>query len=157
MKRFVTFGVLVALAGCGPASQTEGDAGVKSTPLAGTVNGQPWTAASATASAHKAFGDGGEKWLDVGSTAFTCSTFIPDAQLIGVVPWQVGTYPLSLSRNLTLVTRSTDGGSTMNNVAISGRVEILSAPDAGVATMRIRATANSQNTVEGQLDVQVCD
>jgi hypothetical protein len=161
MHRMLVGCLLLGLAGCGPAASTTPPAPVpvKSTPLAGTVNGQPWAPVSATASARKAFSeDGGEKWIDLGATHFTCNDFVPEAEVIGTIPWQTGAaYDLSLSHNLTIITHKPDGGGIVNNIAISGRVEVISAPDAGVGTIRIRANASSDNAVEGQIDVTVCD
>ena len=143
--------------GCG-AAQPPPVEPVKSTPLAGTVDGQAWQASSATGSAQKAFSDGGERWIDVSGTAqLTCTGYNQAVQLIGTVPWVTGeAYNLSLARNLTILTRTADGG-IMNNIALSGRVEVLSAPDSGVGTLRIRAASGSGNGVEGQIDVTVCD
>ena len=149
--------VLVGLvAGCGGPPEQQKPTPVKTTPLTGTVDGQAWTPIAATART-QSFSDPGERWIDISATAFTCATFVPEAEIIGTVPWVTGTaYELSLARNLTIITHKPDGG-IVNNIATNGRVEIVSAPDAGVGTIRIRASAGTGNRVEGQIDVSVCD
>lgn len=141
---------------CGGGGTTMQPTPVKDTPLAGSVDGQPWAASSGTASGSRSFSDAGEKWIDVSSSALTCSTF-GQAQLIGVIPWQAGTsYDLSLAKNLTIVVER-DGGTPSNKIATSGRVEVISAPATGVGVVRIRARFNDSNTVEGQVSLNVCD
>jgi len=146
--------VLLLLAGCGtppPAASVP----VAATPLAGKVAGASWTARGATASAHRAFSDdGGEKWVDISSSTLSCSGF-PEAQVIGTIPWNTPAYDLSFSHNLTIVVHETDGG-IMNYVAINGRVELYDVTDAG-ARLRVRAIANADNSVEGEIGLTVCD
>jgi len=147
--------VLAALA-CGPSTPTVNP--VKQQVLTGTIGGQPFTFQSGTASGSKVFGnDGGEKWIDVyDAPAIDCSVFSPGAQreLLGTIPWQVKDYDLNLVHNLTLLSMGSH-----NDIATSGRVEIVSAPppDAGPATIRIRAYFDADNTVEGEVQLQVCD
>lgn len=150
--------MVLALGACGAPTAPDPTA-VSSSPLAGTVGGQPWRAVGAVASARRAFtDDGGERWIDVSDKVISCAEFLPEAQVIGVVPWQVGAYALSLRRNLTFVVHQSDGGLD-NLVATSGRVEVVTAPgaDAGIATLRIRARFDAENTVEGEVTVSVCD
>lgn len=156
MKRIV-FSLMV-FAGCGTAEPMVNEpTPVASTPLSGTVGGAAWAAVSATASARRSFSDdGGERWIDIGSGAFDCSDFVPEAQIIGVFPWKVDAYALSFNRNLTFVVHEADGG-IENLVATNGRVEVISAPDAGTATLRIRARYDAENEIEGQIDVTICD
>ncbi len=148
-------GVLVALA-CGPS--TPQPVPVKQQVLTGNIGGQPFTFKSGTASGSKAFGsDGGQKWIDVyDAPAIDCTVFSPGAQreVLGTIPWQVTSYDLGFSQNLTLLSMGSH-----NDVAISGRVEIVSAPppDAGMATIRIRAYVDADNNVEGEVQLSVCD
>lgn len=132
---------------------------VASTPLTGRVAGVEWTASSAVASARRAFSDdASERWVDLGAGAFDCSDFLPDAELIGTLPWRTGAYSLGLQRNLTFVVREADGG-IRNKVATEGRVEFIEAtgPDAGPSIVRIRARFDAENQVEGQVAISVCD
>ena len=152
------FPLALALAGCGGAMMEPVDAGpvpVATTPLQGTIGGAPWTAVSATAKGSRGFNPG-DKWVDIGSGTFTCDDFVAESDLIVNVPWATEAYALSLQHNLTFVVHEADGG-IQNKVATSGRVEVISAPDAGTATLRIRARFDAQNSVEGQIDVKVCD
>lgn len=149
------FTVALVVAACGggtPQTSTP----VKATPLAGTYDGQAWTAATGRASAWP-FDDGGLRWIDVSATAITCQDFAPEGQLIGTIPWHDGeAYDLGLQENLTFVVRGDAG--TENKVAFNGRVEVLSAPDAGgVGTVRIRARFSDNFDVEGEVQLNVCD
>lgn len=149
----VVAAVVTALAcgGGGPSSSTP----VASTPLAGTFNGQPWTAAKGRAKPWT-FDDAGERWIDIASTPVTCSQFFADSQLIGTIPWQTGaTFELGLKDNLTFV-MDTDAG-IQNYVATNGRVEVISAPDAGTGVVRIRAKFGADFSVEGEIQLEVCD
>lgn len=150
------FSVAFAFAACGGGGTTETPTPVKSTPLAGTFEGQSWTAATGRASAWP-FDDGGLRWIDVSATAITCQDFAPEGQLIGTIPWHDGeAYELGLKQNLTFVTRSDAG--IENKVAFNGRVEVISAPDAGgVGTVRIRARFDDSFDVEGEVQLNVCD
>jgi hypothetical protein len=145
--------VLVTALSCGggsPSSSTP----VASTPLAGTVDGKPWTASQGRANPWN-FDDGGERWLDISSAPLSCSQFFADAELIGTVPWHAGeAYDLGLQQNLTFVVK-TDAG-LQNYVATNGRVEVISAPDAGIGTVRIRAKFGSDFSVEGEVKLDVC-
>lgn len=157
MRRAAWWGLV--LAACGAPTSTPTVVPVKSTPLAGTIGGAPWTARSAVASARRAFDeDGGRRWIDLGAGSFGCADFVPHAEIIGTVPWEAAAYELSLRNNLTFVVRQPDGGID-NLVATTGRVELLSAPgpDAGPATLRLRAKFGADNDVEGEIAVTVCD
>lgn len=152
--------VLLLLAACGapPTPEPVPPTPVASTPLTGKIDGVAWTPRSAVASARRAFSDdGGERWIDLGVGTFDCSNFIPEAELIGTVPWTVGAYDFSLRQNVTFVVE--EDGKTVNKVATNGRIELLSAPgpDAGVATLRIRARFDADNEIEGEVSLTVCD
>lgn len=153
MKSLVPALALLAVS-CGGGGGPSTDP-VPATPLAGTFDGRPWTAAKGTASA-RSFNDPGERWIDISSTALACSTFGGEAQLIGTVPWTTGaSYEFGFTKNLTFVVR-TDGG-VDNKVATTGRMEIISAPDAGTGTIRLRARFGGDFSVEGEVQVEVCD
>jgi hypothetical protein len=101
--------------------------------------------------------DAGRRSLEISNKVIACGDFAAHSQILGLVPWTVGSYELSLQQNLTFAV-DVDGGID-NLVATNGRVEVLSAPgpDAGVATLRIRATFDSDNSVEGEVAITVCD
>ena len=146
---------------CGPATPTMTEpTPVKSTPLEGKIDGKPWKALSATASLRKAFSDdAGERWVDISSKQLDCGSFGGSPEIITVVPWQTGAvYNFGLQQNLTFVIRR-DAGVTDNDVSTLGRLEVISAPppDAGNATLRIRAVFKAEHEVEGEISVQVCD
>ena len=157
MRRVLALAVVAVAAAlaCGPGGSST-PTPVASTPLAGTYNGSPWTAQKGRAKAWPV-GDGGERWLDVASAALPCSSFGGDPQLIGTIPWQTGVaVDFGLQENLTFVVD--DGsGTPMNYVATNGRLEVISAPDAGTGVVRIRAKYNDQFSVEGEVQLDVCD
>lgn len=141
----------VACGGSGPSTPTP----VASTPLAGTFDGRPWTAAKGTATA-RSFNDPGERWIDIGDAPIACNDFNARAQLIGTIPWKTGeAFELGLSQNVTFVV-DTDAGIS-NKVATNGRIEVVSAPDAGTGTVRIRARFSDKFTIEGEVQLDVCD
>jgi hypothetical protein len=144
--------VFVTLLACGGGSS---GTPVASTPLAGTFNGQPWTAQKGRANPW-GFDDGGERWIDIASSALPCGSFGGDPQIIGTIRWQTGAaYDLGLQENLTFVVQS--GGTPQNYVATTGRVEVISAPDAGTGTVRLRAKFDEDFDVEGEIQLDVCD
>ncbi|MGV3619713.1 MAG: hypothetical protein ACO1OB_02790 [Archangium sp.] len=151
---------MMLLAGCGsPSPEPEPPKPVVSTPLTGEVAGAAWSPKSAVASARRAFSDDKtERWIDLGVGDFDCSDFLPDAEIIGTLPWQTGAYSLGLQRNLTFVVQEADGG-IRNKVATDGRVEFIDAtgPDAGPSIVRIRARFDADNEIEGQVEISVCD
>jgi hypothetical protein len=75
------------------------------------------------------------------------------------VPWQTGAaYNFDFTHNATFSWQD-DAGTSVNDVAIDGRIEIISAPpDAGaLGTVRLRADFDANNHVEGQFSVWVCN
>lgn len=135
---------------CGGAS---GGTPVKSQALTGTIDGKPWTVAFADLGT--AFSDG-DRFLNLYSEARTCNDFSPPTQpsLITSVKWNVGTTD---SQQITFVVPKPGGGAPSNRPTFGQRLEILSAPDAGTGTIRLRATdGSSANSVEGEATVTLC-
>lgn len=126
---------------------------VKTQVLAGSINGQSWTVQSAILESPFSSGD---RFLNLYSTARTCDDFAPPTtpSLLTSVQWKVGT---SDSEQITFVVPDPGGGAP-NNIPVFGqRLEILTAPDAGTGTIRLRATDGSAaNSVEGEASVTVC-
>jgi len=161
MRRILFAAAAVAALSCGSSPQMMMDVPVKQQPLTGKINGTTFTAVSATASGQKAIdtgGTAGEKWVDIYDSQIDCSTAFPDPtrKVILTVPWQVTSYDFGFSHNATLFYLD-DAGVSQNIAALVGRAEIITAPDAGTATIRVRADGNADNTVEGEVQVQVCD
>jgi hypothetical protein len=126
---------------------------VKAQPLAGSINGQAWTVQSAILDTAFSSGD---RFLNLYSTARTCDDFSPPTapSLLTSVQWKVGT---SDAQQITFVVPAAGGGAPNNIPAFGQRLEILSAPDAGTGTIRLRATDGSAaNSVEGEATVTVC-
>jgi hypothetical protein len=148
---------LALFAACGPAG-TSVPLAVNASPLAGTVGGRPWRAVGGVASKNAFSPDSGTRSVEIGNKVIACNDCGAHAQLLTLVPWTVGTYDLSLQRNLTFAVDLEDGGID-NLVATQGRVEVATAPgpDAGGASLRIRAAFDADNTVEGEVTITVCD
>lgn len=164
MRRIMFAAAVVAALSCGSSPMMMMDVPVKHQPLAGKINGVPFSAVSGTAKASEVFdSDGGQKAISIYETQSNCGSFglQGDRGILTQVPWQVASYNLQLggSRNVTLFYRS-DAGDSENEIVIDGRIELVEAPmaDAGVtALLRIRADANENFDVEGEIPIQVCD
>jgi hypothetical protein len=145
----VAFSVGLACGGGGSSSGTP----VKAQVLAGSIDGQSWTVQSATL--EPAFSSG-DRFLNLYSTVRTCDDFSPPTapSLLTSVQWKVGTLE---PQQITFVVPKPDGGAPNNIVTFGQRLEILTAPDAGTGTIRLRATDGSAaNSVEGEATVTVC-
>lgn len=167
MNRGVILASMLALAACGGGSSSS-DAGssapVSHQPLAGTVNGQPWTAGYATAQDR---GDSSGYFVTVYAQGVDAGCYggsLDVPELLTSVPWTANSaYDFSLQHNLTFSFK--DGsGNDQNDVATSGRIELDAAPafvdtDGGpptTTTLRIRGKFDANNSVEGQVNVVVC-
>ena len=148
---------LALFAACGPAG-TSIPLAVNAAPLAGTLGGIPWRAVGGVASKSAFSPDSGTRRVEIGNKVIACNDFGAHAQVLTLVPWTVGTYELSLQRSLTFAVDLEDGGID-NLVATQGRVEVVTAPgpDAGPASLRIRAAFDADNAVEGEATITVCD
>lgn len=146
---------LSALA-CGGSDTTASSDPVASTALTGMINGQAFTAKAAIGTNLDPMS--GKRFITITGDAITCaSSNINGAAVLTQVAWKEGTaIPFDLQNNATL---SFPKGDTIeNNVATTGRIEVIKAPtmvgDKG--QIRIRATIDDSNHVEGQVDVEIC-
>lgn len=141
--------------GCsGGGDAADGDSPVASSALSGSFGGSTFSAVSATASV--GFDDDGERRIEIYDSEVTCETFGGGSgrSILVSAPWQEGyASALSLKQNITFYTPPGD-----NLVATQGRIEIVSAPtEAGQkGKLRLRAFANDDNQVEGEIEVEVC-
>jgi hypothetical protein len=141
----------LACGGSDPASEP-----VASTPLAGKINGQAFTAKSATGTVFDK--TTGKRSITISGDAITCA----DSNLSGTVvltsiEWKEGTTAdFGLTTNATLAYPK--GDSIQNDVATTGRIEVIKAPtEVGAkGQIRLRAVIDDSNTVEGQIDVEIC-
>lgn len=166
MKLAMKLGSLVILSFFAAACSSSDDASdktgpVAASPLKGTIEGKDFV--GKTALAKKGF-DPGEKSIDIYDTDVKCDEFgaSPPRSILISVPWSAGTskdFKFALGEDgqtATFVIQRDD--KTDNIVSTQGRVEILEAPTEKGATgkMRLRAVAKD-NSVEGEISVQVCD
>jgi hypothetical protein len=161
----LTAGLSIAAFGCSvtttPAGSGDGmpasDPGtpVKSQPLAGTINGKPFT--GAVALAHPG-SSGSKKSVEVYGADATCDKPAPLATgdhkiLVSVDGWTDGSaYELDLNHSLTFVEEPGN-----NFITFSGRVEVVKAgTNADPGTLRIRANDGDKGSVEGEVKVLSC-
>ncbi|MEP7122086.1 MAG: hypothetical protein ABJE95_14300 [Byssovorax sp.] len=130
---------------------------VAGTPLAGKINGQAFTAKSAVGTVLDPMS--GKRFITISGEAITCAggSGGPAPEVLTSIVWKEGTTAdFSLSTNATLAFPK--GDTIQNDVATTGRIEVIKAPtkvgDKG--QIRLRAVIDDSNTVEGQVDVEVC-
>ena len=141
------FALLLPAAACTSSSP---DTSISSVPLAGTVEGQPWTfKAGATDSF---LSDSKGFFTDFYATAFTACTGQPPSgsSLIVNLPKQPGTYPMSLSQNMTF----TDGMSD-NKIATEGTIRIDTVTATQI-TGGLHGIYDGNNEVNGTFTVTIC-
>ncbi len=145
----------LASVACGGSDSTSEP--VASTPLAGKINGQAFTAKSAVGSVLDPMS--GKRFITISSEAITCASgsSSPQPEVLTSIAWKEGTTAdFSLSTNATLAFPK--GDTIENKVATTGRIEVIKAPTTVGAKgqIRLRAVIDDSNTVEGQIDVEVC-
>ncbi len=160
MKLAVTVTTLVLFAlACGSAA-------VKQQPLSGTVGGAAWTPVSGKVRTHDFanYADAGFRSLTIGDKALGCTSTLPSGGrfLFATALWRDGAVvefgaPTRIDATESIVLAATlTSGSSNNAIATDGRLEIVTAPSTGQGKIRVRANADSSNTVEGEFDVDVC-
>jgi hypothetical protein len=157
-----TFALCSLAVGCGSSSDDSGPTGpVAAQPLAGTIDGQAFTAKVGLA--RKGF-DEGKKSIDIYDTDVTCEQGASQVkrEILIDVPWEAGMtkdFSFSLSGGGQTATFVVDKNGTPDNiVSANGRVEVIDAPTEKGATgkLRLRAIAES-NKVEGEVTIKVCE
>jgi hypothetical protein len=149
--------LLAALLFLGCGGSDSGDSGtttpIAAKPLSGTVAGKPFEAKSALA---KKSHDAEKKSIAIYSTAATCTSRPANAypHVLAVPVWEVGA-----AQNAFVTTFMLQEGSTIvAGIAESGQFEVVSAPKDVGATGKIRLRATYEdNTVEGEIDVAICE
>jgi hypothetical protein len=125
-----------------------GDQTIDPTPLAGTVEGTPWTFKTGATNAF--LSDANGFFADFYSVAYTCNASEPSGPaLIVSIPKAPGDYPMSLQRNMTF----TNGSD--NKIAVDGLIHIDTVT-ATTVTGGLVGTYDDQNTVSGQFTLTIC-
>ncbi|HUQ03721.1 MAG TPA: hypothetical protein VM261_14590 [Kofleriaceae bacterium] len=154
--RMIAIGIVLAaaLAACG---SDPADDPVATTPLAGDINGMPWTAGSAIA---RSSSEAGERSVHMyPDTDVTCERGFGDEPYVAaLVPWAEGAVPLGLQSDATVFFYF----DATAYLVLEGRVEVLGAPTEVGATVpfRIRAIFEDSDDdlhVEGEVQVQICE
>lgn len=149
---------VLLVAACGDDGGLDGaensDVSIATTPLAGTVGGQPWSLTTAASDAF--FSDGDQFWVDgYGETiAEPCAGFV-DATLPSIilnVPKESGEHPLGLMLTATFVLNDAAGS---NLVATQG-VIIVDAVTESQIMGSARIEYDADNTVDGRFVASIC-
>jgi hypothetical protein len=148
ITRKFALALLLAVAACGGGG---GDVEVSDTPLAGTVNGQPWTFTAGHTSAFLSEGEP-DFFAIMHATQFEACGFSEPAgdHLIVSIPKTVGDYEMSLSQNMTFVV-----GDSNNLIATEGRIvveEVLADKVRG----KLHGIFDDDNEVDGKFEVTIC-
>ncbi len=127
-----------------------GSTDIAATPLAGTVDGQPWTFAMGATDAFLS-ADGDDYFAELYASSYTtCGFSTPTGpSLIVSVPKVPGEYPMGLNQNMTFVVGSD------NKIATDGRIVVTSVT-ATTITGGLVGTYDGDNTVTGQFTLTVC-
>jgi hypothetical protein len=135
----------LALGACGT------DFTVASTPLAGTVGGQPWTFVAGDTDAFLSEGETDFFASFYAATFTPCGFSSPSGNhLIVAVPKEPGEYDFSLSLNMTFVV-----GASENLVATEG-VVIVDEVTPTLARGGLHGTFDGDNEVDGRFELTVC-
>ena len=140
---------------CGGSDSTSLEP-VATTPLAGMIDGKSFKATSAIGVVLDP--SSGKRFITISGTGISCAmSNIEGAAVLTQVAWKEGTaIPFDSQNNATLSFPS--GTTIQNNVALTGRIEVIKAPTTVGAkgTLRLRAVVDDKNTVEGEVDVEIC-
>jgi hypothetical protein len=140
---------------CGGSDSTSSDP-VATTALTGMIDGKAFTAKAAIGTVFDPMS--GKRSITISGDAISCANSnINGAAVLTSVAWKEGTaIPFDLQNNATLAFPK--GDTIQNDVAISGRIEVIKAPTTVGAKgqIRIRAMIDDSNHVEGQVDVEIC-
>ncbi|MGI5864618.1 MAG: hypothetical protein ACOX6T_21570 [Myxococcales bacterium] len=146
-----------ALLACGEEEEVnEPGHTIASTPLAGKIHGKPWTFVAGATSNFLSDDEG--LFTKLYPAELSCQHFHGgDATefILLQVPGQPGRYPLSLARNVTLVTEKA-AGETLNMVAISGVLEVSEVTDTGLKG-GLYARIDADYEVDGQFSASICE
>lgn len=154
--------VLVGCGGEGDSPSTPStQSSVPDAALEGTLGGRPFVARSALAHAPPDPSDTTHKWIDIYDVEVSCDDFFPstDRSIIASVPWKAGTaYSFDYKQNVTFVIDDADG-TPVNYLVSTGRLELVDAPTAVGAKgrLKLRASNDKAGSVEGSVDVTVCE
>ena len=145
-------GVLFCL--CFAGCTSDGDE-ISSDPLSGMIGGKAWTFEAGLTNA----------FLSDGEDDFFASLYAEDFDgcdsgepfgtdhISASIPKTPGSYSFSLSQNLTFVIA---GEETENLVTLDGKMEVTSV-DAGIVRGGVTASYDSDNFVDGQFAVEICE
>lgn len=136
---------LAALVGCGT------DYDVATTPLAGTVGGQPWTFVAGHTNAFLSEGED-DFFATLYPAQFTaCGSSEPSgSHLIVSVPKAVGDYDMGPQLNMTFVVGSSD-----NLIAFDGRI-IVDEVTATKVVGGLHGEFDGDNEVNGRFEISIC-
>lgn len=141
----------VACSGSDPSEEP-----VPATPLAGSLNGTPWTAGSAKARNAPTPGEM-RIWIHP-DTELGCTGFGDEPYVALVMPWIAGTQTIGLQSEATVFIYF----ELTAHVVLEGRIELPDAATEVGATPLLRLRAVFEDTdddlfVEGEIPVEICE
>ncbi len=124
---------------------------IVSTPLAGQVDGQPWTFVAGHTSAFLSEGED-DFFATLYASSFTpCGFSEPGGNhLIVSIPKTPGDYDMGFGRNMTFVVGDSD-----NLVTLDGRIVVDSVTDTKV-TGGLYGSYSGDNEVNGRFEITIC-
>jgi hypothetical protein len=156
-KRLALAAVIAAgLTGCGGAGG--GGGSVSAQPLAGMINGQPWTFVAGQTDAFLS-STGDKYFADLYDAPITTPCSIADpagsiGHLILNIPKTAGHYPLSLSLNQTFSYQDAKG-TYQNDIATSGTLDVTSISATEIVG-GVNMAYGTNDSVDGQFTISVC-
>ncbi|HEY4178298.1 MAG TPA: hypothetical protein VGM90_15730 [Kofleriaceae bacterium] len=142
--------VVATLAACGTDSVSE----VSPDPLAGMINGQPFTFVGGETNPFLSEGDDNFFSDLYGETYTACGFSHPSGpHLIASIPMTPGEYTLSLDLNMTFTYN--DGSTVQNLIATRGRL-VVDEVTSTTVTGGLHGIYNGDNEVDGQFSLTVC-
>ena len=146
----------VGVSACGGSTGGSGGGSVSSAPLAGMINGQPWTFAQGqtdfvlSSQSQNYFAN----LYDVPIT-MPCTPSDPPGskgQLILNIPKTAGTYQISLALTQTFVFPDPTTGRPDNDIATSGTLEVTAISSTQIMGA-VKMEYDAKNSVDGQLTI----
>ena len=142
----------------GGTADGNGSSTVSSQPLAGTIDGQPWTFVAGQT----------DHFLSKPTTFFAtlydqpiptaCTAGDPPGaarSLILNIPTKVGEYPLSLALNQTFVYSTGVDNGFQNDIATTGLLEVTSLT-ATTIQGGVKMAVGATDSVDGQFEISIC-
>lgn len=125
------------------------------TPLAGTIDGAPWTMTAAHSDSFLDDEDGYFAVFLETAPADSCSPGSEGRSVLTRVPLEVGEQKLSLSKNLTF-SYEDENGDVQNDVAIRGGIRVDEIDEAAGVVRGALQASTGDHEVDGTFEMTIC-